>query len=65
MIDFEVTSLDYDPNTHVLIARDTDRVRAELYDDKGSVKGTFTEIHYNSQTGRIDEVPDFRATMRK
>ena len=43
----------------------TDRVRAELYDEKGSVKGSFTQLRYNTQNGRIEETQGFRTTVRK
>ena len=64
-IHFEAASIDYDPNTHIMIAKGTERVRAELYDDKGTVKGSFDELHYNTQTGRIDQTIGFRTTVRK
>jgi hypothetical protein len=49
---FESHEIDYDPNTHVLIARGTDRTPAELFDDRGLAKGTFLEMTYNLQTGQ-------------
>jgi hypothetical protein len=64
-VHFEATSIDYDPNTHILIAKGSDRVRAELYDDKGTVKGSFAQLRYNTQTGRIEETLGFRTTVRK
>jgi hypothetical protein len=64
-VHFEATSIDYDPNTHILIAKGSDRVHAELYDDKGTVKGSFTELRYNTQTGQIEQTLGFRTTVRK
>jgi hypothetical protein len=64
-IHFEASSIDYDPNTHLLIAKGTDRVRAQLYDEKGTVAGEFEELYYNTQTGRIDHTVNFRSTVRK
>jgi len=64
-IHFEASSIDYDPNTHVLIAKGTDRMRAQMYDEKGTVQGSFEELYYNTQTGRIDHTVNFRSTVRK
>jgi hypothetical protein len=64
-VHFEASSIDYDPNTHMLIAKGSDRVRAQLYDEKGTVKGSFVELHYNTQNGEVEQTYGFRTTVRK
>jgi hypothetical protein len=64
-VHFECTSVDYDPNTHILVAKGSDRVRAQLYDEKGVISGSFTQLRYNTQTGKIEETVGLRATFRK
>ena len=59
---FDAHEIDYDPNTHILIARGTDRTPAEMFDDKGLAKGTFSEMTYNTQTGQHSfKNPRFKA----
>jgi hypothetical protein len=62
---FEASSVDYDPNTHMLVARGTERARAELYDDKGDITATFLQLRYNTQTGQIVDSAGMRGTVRK
>jgi hypothetical protein len=61
---FEAARVDYDPNSHWLVARGDERTRAIMYDDQGSATGTFDELTYNLQTGE-HKVTGFRATIRK
>jgi hypothetical protein len=61
---FEASSIDYDPNTHEMIAKASDRVRAEMFDDKGEADTSFMEMHYNTQTGQ-SAFTDLRATVSK
>jgi hypothetical protein len=64
-IHFFCTAVDYDPDAHILIAHGSDRVRAQLYDEKGSVDGSFMQLRYDTQTGRIIDTTDFRGTVRR
>ncbi|HEX3358794.1 MAG TPA: hypothetical protein VHS31_17590, partial [Tepidisphaeraceae bacterium] len=64
-IHFFCSAVDFDPGTHILTAHGNDRVRAQLYDDKGSVDGSFMQLRYDTQTGRIIDTTDFRGTVRR
>ena len=47
------------PGTHTLTARGSDRIPAQLFDDHGGIKGTFSEMTYDTLTGR-PSFKDFR-----
>jgi hypothetical protein len=59
-IHFEAAEVQYNPLTHVLVARGNERAPAVLHDDRAT--GTFTELTYNLQTGE-QHVTGFRANV--
>jgi hypothetical protein len=61
---FDAQHVEFNPNTHVLIARGTDRSPAELHEAEGFSSGTFTELRMNTLTEEV-EVRGFQAQIRQ
>jgi hypothetical protein len=63
-LQFEASTVTYDPVNDLLVARGRDRVPAVLLDEQGVSKGTFSELTYNLRTEQI-AMKDFRAQVRR
>jgi hypothetical protein len=61
---FDAQHVDFNPNTHMLIATGTDRAPAELHEAEGFSSGTFTELRMNTLTEEF-EVRGFQAQIRR
>jgi hypothetical protein len=63
-LSFDAQHLEFNPNTHMLIATGTDRNPAELHEAEGFSNGTFTELRMNTETEEM-EVRGFQAQIRR
>ncbi len=61
---FDAQHLEFNPNTHMLIATGTERNPAELHEAEGFSNGTFTELRMNTVTEEM-EVRGFQAQIRR
>ncbi|HTL29761.1 MAG TPA: hypothetical protein VL282_11085 [Tepidisphaeraceae bacterium] len=61
---FDAQHIEYDPNTRLLVATGTDRAPAMLHEAEGFSSGTFSELHFNTQTEEL-EVRGFQAQIRR
>jgi lipopolysaccharide export system protein LptA len=52
-IQFSSDQMEYDPATQTLVARGSERLPAQIYDEKGVSNGSFDEVWYNTQTEQI------------
>ena len=57
------TSVEYDPDTQILIARGSDRLPAQVIDEKGN-QSVFESVRYDARTGEVKSLKDFRGAVR-
>jgi len=62
---FNADEVEYDPATHLLIAKAMPGRFAELFYQTGISRGSFSELIFNTETNSTESMKDFRATVAR